>query len=214
MTIAHEVNTRRSANRIKKKGIRFVELDIREKHGALYVEHGIDEEFTGVLGTLTRFVEKAVSIGGQFMKSVTFEDYLAGFSDAFHFWVDLKSRNIEGDVLKLLESYQVKPPIMVSSGYYDSLKRLKDVAPQALVFLGNMSFYPTDPISLIESVSADGVSIHYSFVDEALIELIRNAGYLTAVWTGNRVDTASRLLKMGANIIISDKAEEMNRLLT
>ncbi|MEM2538129.1 MAG: hypothetical protein QXE38_02370, partial [Candidatus Methanomethylicia archaeon] len=158
LIVAHRINTKRLAKKIKKTPINFIEIDVRKKNNILLLEHGSDIDITGFLRPMIKPFYKLLIIKDPLKWPITLEEYLNNFGKDFHFWIDLKDHNIESDVVKILKKYDLKEPIIVSSGYHDSLKRLKNIAPYIKVFLGNIGFYPVDPISLIKSVNADGIS--------------------------------------------------------
>ncbi|MFH7859654.1 MAG: glycerophosphodiester phosphodiesterase [Candidatus Aenigmatarchaeota archaeon] len=190
LIVAHRINTKRLTKKIKKTPIKFIEIDVRKKNNILLVEHGSDIDTTEFFGPMIKLLYKLLIIKDPLKWPITLEEYLNSFGKDFHFLIDLKSRNIESDVIKILEKYNIKETLIVSSGYHDSLKRLKNIAPYIKVFLGNIGFYPVDPISLIKSINADGISIYYKYIDEALVNMVHIHGYKIAAWTVNTIDSS------------------------
>ncbi len=214
MLVAHKANRPSIARSLAAMGIRHVEIDVRLRGGRLVVEHGVEMPRTGpakraLIGLLYRMFDR-----DPIMRPLTLEDYLSLFARSFHFWIDLKGRHIEGEVLRLLDKYDVAPPTFFSSGFYDSLKRIKMARGEALVFLGNMSFYPLDVKCLVGSVGADGLSVQHTYVDKDLVEKAHAVGARVAAWTVNDVEEAIRLMGLGVDIIITDVPERIGNALS
>ncbi len=213
MLVAHKANRPSIARSLAAMGVRYVEIDVRPRGNRLVVEHGIEMPRTSpakraLIGLLYRMLDR-----DPITRPLTLEDYLSLFARSFHFWIDLKGRHIEGEVLRLLDRYDVAPPTFFSSGFYDALKRIKMARGEALVFLGNMSFYPLDVKCLVGSVGADGLSVQHTYIDVDLVERAHEVGAQVAAWTVNDVDEALRLKGLGVDIIITDIPQKVGEAL-
>ncbi len=213
LLVAHKANRPSIARKLAAMDTRYVEIDVRLRGNRLVVEHGIDlprgsPMKRAVIGLFYRVLDRDPLI-----RPLTLEDYLSLFARHFHFWIDLKERHIEGEVLRMLDKYNVVPPTFFSSGFYDALKRVKAAMEGALVFLGNMSFYPLDVKCLVGSVGADGLSVQHTYIDADLVERAHAAGARIAAWTVNEVEEAIRLMGLGVDIIITDVPERIGKVL-
>lgn len=189
----------------------FVEVDLREVGGNLVVDHGPMVGMNGFWGTpMGAFVVKLFYDRRDLGKPIKAEDYFNAFGRSFHFWIDIKDRNIETKVVDLLKKHDIRCPLFASSGYYDSLKQLKKIAPEIATFLGNVTYRPVDPVSLIKSADADGISIHHTFVDGDLINAVHKGGLQVAVWTVNTRKDYQRVCEIGVDIVLSDKYKLFN----
>ncbi len=196
-------------------GVRFVEIDIHLKEGKLLVEHGLSTRGlrrSTIARACAKLLYKFVAVGDPLLKPMTLEEYLYLFGKRFRFWFDIKNRGIEEKLLELIDRYDIERPIVVSSGYYDVLKRIKELEPRIAVFLGNVSFYPVSS-SIVEEVGADGISIELSYVDKHLIDIMHSEGLMVAAWTVNDVELLPRLVELGVDIVLTDYPLEALRVL-
>ncbi len=197
------------------RGVKFVEIDVHLKEGKLLVEHGLSTRGlrrSAIARACAKLFYKFVAVGDPFLRPMTLEEYLHLFGKSFRFWFDIKDRGIEEKLLELIDRYSVEKPIVVSSGYYDSLKRIKELDPSIAVFLGNVSFYPVSS-SIAKEVGADGISIEVGYVDRRLVDMMHSEGLMVAVWTVNDVELLPRLVELGVDIVLTDYPLEALRVL-
>jgi len=214
--VAHRVNTFRRAEKFYKKGIKFIEIDVQRRDTQIIVEHGISVYSLRRSRIAKAFIVamyKIATPGNPMTKPATLDQYLSLFGQKFSFWFDIKSRGIESKVLELIDKYHVRSPIIFSSGYYDVLENIKKMRRDVATMLGNVSFYlpKSNLIDLIDSVEADGISIEAGYLDKKIIDMVKNAGKLIAVWTINDCETAIRYSRHGVDIIITDYPDYINK---
>jgi len=213
---AHRVNDKRRAKFMVKHGIEFVEIDVNQRNGKLMVFHGLST--TGLRRSfISRMCAKVcyrlTALGDPLLKPLPLEEYLQLFGEKFRFWFDIKVRGVEDKLLRLIDTYGVKRPIIISSGFYDVLKKIKELDPSIAVFLGNVSFYPVSS-SIVKEVGADGISVELGFIDKRLVEMMHRDGIMVAVWTVNDIHLVPKLVELGVDIVITDYPLEVMRVLT
>ena len=212
---AHRVNSKRRAESMARRCVEFVEIDVNQRDGELVVVHGINTSGlrrSSIARVCAKVCYKLMAVGDPLLKPLSLEEYLKLFGERFRFWFDIKARGIEDRLLKLIDTYGVKKPIVISSGYYDVLKKIKELDPSIAVFLGNVSFYPVSS-SIVKEVGADGISIELGFVDKRLVEMMHRDGVMVAVWTVNDIHLVPKLVELGVDIVITDYPTEVLRVL-
>jgi len=199
----HRVNTRKRLRLAEELGISLIEFDVKARSGRLVVEHGVSEPplRSPMAKTVVMWMEREIL--GEPRTPMDLEEYLSRVSKRFRLWIDLKVRGFERELIELLDRYGVREPVIVSSGYYDSLLRIKELAPWVCTFLGNVAFYPITNAVALEA-RADGMSVSIEFVDRALVERLHRDGLFIAVWTVNSGEEARELASMGVDVIITD----------
>jgi len=204
----HRVNTRRRLKLAAELGVSLIEFDVKARGARLVVEHGVSEPplRSVVAKSMVMWMEREIL--GEPRTPMDLEEYLSLTVDRFHLWIDLKVRGFEDDLVRLLDRYGAREPVIVSSGYYDSLLRIKEEAPWICTFLGNVAFYPVTNAVAIEA-RADGMSVALEFVDRDLVERLHRDGLFIAVWTVNDAEEARRVASMGVDIIISDFPDQV-----
>lgn len=203
VVVAHKVNKKRLLLKCIKENVEMVELDVVLENGRLLVKHGADVGSAGIRSFLLKFGYMVIEGRDPLLRPLTLDEYLKLIDGKVAVWLDLKTRGIEKEAVATAQEFGV-PQIVVSSGFHHTLRYAKEVSEKVVVMLGNVSYRPANPLKEVELAGADGLSIHYDFVDEELVESLRSVGYKVAVWTVNTATKALELARMGVDYIITD----------
>lgn len=169
----------------------------------------------------------------------TFDEALAFLADRFPetvLQVDLKQRGVEERVVAALRRHGVEGRSWISGVDAVSLRRLASLAPELPRSytlprdrLGISRRTPLAPIvrgalasvgaalprrlpSLLERAGAAAATLHYSVASAEAIRAAHEAGAAVYVWTVDDADVARRLIRAGADGIITNDPRIFSRL--
>ncbi len=117
--------------------------------------------------------------------------------------VDLKTPKVDPLIFSSLPS---EGSVLVSSKYHNLLRDLKPRL-RGISTLASIQDRPVDPAKVMRDALADGLSVELSYVDEDLVENLREAGGIIYVWTVNDVDQALSLTSMRVDAITTDRPD-------
>lgn len=203
VVVAHKVNKKSLLRKCIREGMEMVEFDVTLENGRLVVRHDADVGGTGFRSYLLKIGYRVVEGRDPLCRPSTLEEFLRLVDGRVGVWLDLKSKGVEKEVVATARSFGASR-IVVSSGFHHMLRYAKEASKEVTVMLGNVSYRPADPIKEVELAGADGLSIHYSFVDGDLVEALHSVGYKVAVWTVNSVARAIELAKLRVDYVITD----------
>jgi len=210
--VAHKANKRSLLLKYLREGAKVIEFDVaRRSDGILIVRHGTETASHGIRRMIMGYGYLLIEGHDPLLRPSTLEEHLSIVDGRSGVWLDLKSRGIEREAVALARRFGVKE-VIVSSGFHHTLRYAKEADSAVLVFLGNVQYRPADPVKEVELAGADGVSIHYDFVDEELVEDLHSAGYKVAVWTVNDPAKALELANLGVDYIITDVPEKVRNV--
>ncbi|UNQ73876.1 glycerophosphodiester phosphodiesterase [Infirmifilum sp. NZ] len=210
--VAHKANKRSLLLKYLREGAKVIEFDVaRRSDGALVVRHGTETASHGIRRMIMGYGYLLIEGRDPLLRPSTLEEHLTIVDGRSGVWLDLKSRGIERGAVALARRFGVKE-VIVSSGFHHTLRHAKEADSAVLVFLGNVQYRPADPVKEVELAGADGVSIHYDFIDGGLVEELHSAGYKVAVWTVNDPAKALELSNLGVDYIITDVPEKIRNV--
>jgi len=211
--VAHKANKRSLLLKYLREEAKVIEFDVaRRSDGVLIIRHGTETASHGVRRMIMGYGYLLIEGRDPLLRPSTLEEHLSIVDGRSGVWLDLKSRGIEREAVALARRFGVKE-VIVSSGFHHTLRYAKEADSAVLVFLGNVQYRPADPVKEVELAGADGVSIHYDFVDRELVEELHSAGYKVAVWTVNDLSNALKLKKLEIDYLITDIPEKMEKIL-
>lgn len=210
--VGHKANKKSILQRYLRLGLRIVEFDVQALNGKIVVKHGLETGAAGLKRLVMNYGYLLVEGKDPIFKPSTLEEHLRLIGGRVGVWLDLKSKGIEREVVSsaLASGAQM---VVVSTGFHNMLRFVKESYPQVTAMLGNVDYRPSRPAKEVELASADGISINYHFVDEELVEELHSAGYKVAVWTVNDVSRARWLVELGVDYIITDVPEKVLSIL-
>lgn len=145
------------------------------------------------------------------------EHFLEEFAGKVEVVLDIKSTEIEADILRLLSRAPRRAGIICSSFNSRILSRLKGMRPQvrtALIFgpLRNLKMKLDMGLYIVNRLTKlDCVAAHLSvrIAGERVVRKLIVAGFDVAVWTIDDCDSAVRMANYGAGGIITNVPEEI-----
>ncbi|SDW71940.1 glycerophosphodiester phosphodiesterase family protein [Paenibacillus sp. CF384] len=109
---------------------------------------------------------------------------------------------IEERVISLIQRHGMQEEVVLSSFNHDSMKRAHEIDPSiptALIFLGK----PTLLAEQLRYTGATGLSVHYGFVTQELVDEMTTLGMDLGVWTVDDSEVLARIIEAYPNIRIT-----------
>ncbi len=211
--VAHKANRRSLLLKYLRSGVEVVEIDVtRDRSGKLLVRHGMETGIRGLRGLVMDYGYLLIEGRDPLFRPSTLEEHLSLVGGRCGVWLDLKVKGIEAEAVALARKFGIKE-IIVSSGFHNTLRYAKEADRGVTALLGNVQYRPANPIKEVELASADGLSIHYYFVDRELVEELQSVGFRVAVWTVDDPVLASKLAEMGVDYLITDIPDKLRAVL-
>ncbi len=117
--------------------------------------------------------------------------------------VDLKTPRVDPLIFSSLPS---EGSVLISSKYHNLLRDLKPKLG-GIPMLASIQDRPVNPVRVMRDALANGLSVELSYVDDELVEDLKEVGGLIYVWTVNDVDQALPLASMGVDAITTDRPD-------
>lgn len=162
---------------------------------------------------------REIDIGSQFSeefageKIPTFKEVLRASKDKIKINIELKVKKkddpLPEKVVELLKKYEMEDQVIISSQDYESLQKIKEVDP-----LINVGFILTLGIGDFTKMNVDFVSVEYQMLKKDLIYSMHALGKEVHVWTINDKKRAENAMKLGADNIITDSVEMVQKAST
>ncbi|QOJ78716.1 glycerophosphodiester phosphodiesterase [Infirmifilum lucidum] len=207
--VAHKANRKSLLLKYLRVGVEVVEFDVtRDGNGELVVKHGMETGVRGLRGLVMDYGYLLIEGRDPLFRPSTLEEHLSLVGSKCGVWLDLKTRGIEVESVALARKFGVRD-VIVSSGFHNTIRRAKEVDGSVTAILGNVQYRPANPVKEVELASADGISVHYYFVDRELVEELHSVGFKVAVWTVNNPAKASELVELGVDYLITDAPEKL-----
>lgn len=118
-------------------------------------------------------------------------------------------RKLAERVVALIQEHGVAPRVIVSSFYYDNLRRVKAIAPALPV---GLLYSPAEPLRVLRAwlrpgVRAEAHHPYHALVNALTLRWYHARGYRVNVWTVNAESDLARLTGLGVDGIITDKPD-------
>lgn len=123
-------------------------------------------------------------------------------------------RKLAEKVVALIHEHGVAERVVVSSFYYDNLRRVKAVAPMLPV---GLLYSPNEPLRMLRAWLGPGVRAeahhpYYRLINAATLRWYHVRGYRVNVWTVNAEADLARLVRLGVDGIITDRPDVALRI--
>jgi glycerophosphoryl diester phosphodiesterase len=208
-------NTLRSFRRAIELGVDYVETDVRRtSDGRLVLMHDetVDRttDGTGKVADLSFDAVRRLD-AGRGERAPTLEEFLDLIAGRCKAHIELKT-DVGPDVLALVEARGLLPTVVVTDFDTDRLGQLRRLSEDVAIehVFGEP---PPDAVERAVRVRARRVSVHHSHVTAALVAEAHAAGLQITAWTPNTEDAMRAMLDLGVDLICTDRADILLRLL-
>lgn len=206
------------------EGADYVEIDVMTtKDDEVVVFHDSTlKRMAGInnsIKDMTLSEVREIDIGSQFSeefageKIPTFKEVLRASKDKIKINIELKVKKkndpLPEKVVDLLKKYEMEDQVIISSQDYESLQKIKEVDP-----LINVGFILTLGIGDFTKMNVDFVSVEYQMLKKDLVYSMHALGKEVHVWTINDKKRAENAMKLGADNIITDSVEMVQKAST
>jgi len=205
-------------------GADSLEVDLRRSaDGVIYCFHDYHlRRLTGFSGyvqrTHSRQIDRLRLLDSE--PALRFDHFLEEFAGKIEIVLDIKSTEIETDILRLLSRAPKRAEIICSSFNSRILSRLKTMRPQVrtALILGplrnlkvklDIGFYIVNRLTKLDCMAAH---LSVRIARERVVHKLIAAGFDVAVWTIDDCDSAVRLASYGVGGIITNVPEELVRI--
>lgn len=216
-------NTRVAFEKAIEAGSDMLEMDCRlSKDGHVVIVHDERlERVAGVRGTVqgkTIQQLKKLDVGARLKKRfkgqriLTLEEVIEIVNGRTDLNLDMKSARrgplgVEIRILFVLTHYDYLGRTILSSFDYRSLRRARELAPEARIGLLYDANVKEDPFRAAEELKADCLQVHKDLVTPDFLRKTARSRLRTFVWTVNEVVEMEKFLAMGVDGIVSDFPE-------
>jgi glycerophosphoryl diester phosphodiesterase len=206
----------------------MIELDCQlSSDGHVIVYH--DERLRRTTGTRGAVKEKTLAQlkkldAGKWRKKsfegqqiLTLEEVMDCIHGRVDLCLDIKQyagslRGIELKLLFILSHYDYLERTVFSTFDYESLRRLRELAPDARLGVIFDSKIKEDPFAVAEQVAAASIHVRKELASRDFLDKAWNAGMDVFVWTVNEVREMEKFASVGVQGIVSDFPERFWKL--
>lgn len=189
-------------------GVKAIEIDVhKSKDEKLIVIHDDTlERTTDGKGKILDFTLKELKDldAGEGEKIPTLEevsDLLINLDIIF--FIEIKAENCEEAVAQLIKEKKYYSKTFVKAFNHRILLNIKNINPkirtQCLMY-----GLPIDPVSIVSSAKANGLSLSASTIDKQLVEECHNSNILVTTWNANTISEMQKFKDMGVDFIGTD----------
>lgn len=191
----------------------YLELDVHlTKDGHLVILHDETVDRTtdgkGAVKNMTLAEIKKLDAGAKFAqkfkgeKVPALDELLKTYSGKIKFNIEIKADECEEAVVKLIKKYKIEKDVMVSSFHHEYLQKIKELEP-SVVTAGLVMMGPKIK-HLKNTIKADYLNIHESFLTKAVYDKAREIGLGVIVWTVNEKENMKKFTQLGVDGIITN----------
>lgn len=230
-------NTLRAFRRALELGVDGVELDVRRTaDGHLVVVH--DEELSessngrGLVHEHTLTDLRCLD-AGQGERILTFDEALEALAGKALIVVDLKTLDVEKDMVQSVAAHHVQDDVLVCSLVADSLRRVHALAPDVLTAIsypedtGGASSKPylalavsavlaimraTMPLrigAMMDDAQAGATMLYHKLITPAVVAAVHRHGGLIGAWTVDSAEGIARMRAAGVDSITSNNPDRL-----
>jgi len=219
-------NTLAAFKKAVELGADGVEFDVHlTKDGEIVVIHDESIERTmngsGLVKDHTLAELRAMNVGEFFsrdfkeQKIPTLREVLEVVKDLEIINIELKNYlvypNFEEKVLKLVNEFEIRDKVIISSFNHYSLEKIKKIQP-TIKTGALMVAKIINPADYVFKRGFDTLHMNFLTVDQEIIEKAHFMGLKICAYTVNYSESAADLLEMGVDMIITDDIEMVQKL--
>lgn len=193
----------------------WIELDLKQtKDGVIVVMHdsnlkrtaGINKNIWEVTYNEIKDLDVGAWFSEEFVgeKIPTLDEAIKHIDGRAKLNIELKptghEKDFEQEVVRIIMENGIEDECVVTSLKYDTLKRIKEIAPEIkTIFVTGVAYGKFADLKY-----ADGFSIEQNFITKKLVKNIKDREKELFVWTVNNVNDVQKMVELGVDNIISD----------
>ncbi len=191
-------------------GVRYVEVDVNSVDGSLIVLHGPPGTRRATpVGRLFAWIDYKLFYRDPLLRPQPLSTWLRlvwrelGVEGVL---LDLKSRVDAQLLAREVEASGFPGRVLVSANDHRLLPPVARALPRAET-IASFNVRPVDIASCASKAQPRGVGVRIDLLDEETAREVKEAGYLLSTWTVNSPEQALKALRLGADIIITDRPD-------
>ncbi len=119
--------------------------------------------------------------------------------------LDIKDKNMEKEVLKIVDDNDLEDYIIIDSDNFEVAKRIKKINPRIHVYLGGVRKNNYKKIIQdAKKIKAEMIKVQNILVNEKLVEEAHKLGIGVYVWGAEKVKDIKKMLKLNVDAIVCD----------
>lgn len=220
------------------QGVDFVEIDVhlsKDQEVVVIHDRHLNRMTTGKgkisKKTLSEIKEHRLKIGNHHIP--TLQEVFPLIKGKTKLNIEIKGIRPAWKVASLIKKYKMQDKVIVSSGSVNALRIIKNEIPfvkTAFIFyvspggtkqdfvmnlLSKLSFKVTQFMVLrfAELSKADYVHLAYPFATKSFIKRLKKRNYLVSIWVVNTPKLMRKMIKRGADGIITNRPDRLNKLI-
>jgi len=215
--VGHRANSGRIVYWYKRMGVQYVEVDVSTApDGRLLVQHGPPGTARATpIGRIAQWVDYKLFYRDPLLRPQPLRVWLRLIREKLNVkgvLVDLKSDVDPASLRREIEESGFDGELLFSTNDHRTIPGLSRELPGRTI-IASYSVVPYDIVSCTRPSHASGIGLRIDLLDEDLAAKIRSAGYVLSSWTINTRSQALKALRLGVDIMISDRPDIVARTL-
>lgn len=124
-------------------------------------------------------------------------------------FIEMKVPGVEEKILKLIKEKKFSNLSILKAFNHRLILNFKNMAPdiRAQVLMDSL---PIDPVSIIKSAKADGISLNTKMIDKLVVDQSHQAGFFVTTWNANTKEDLAKFREMKVDYICTDYPSLVN----
>jgi glycerophosphoryl diester phosphodiesterase len=124
-------------------------------------------------------------------------------------FIEMKAPGAEEKILKLIKEKKFTDFSILKAFNHRLILNFKNMAPdiRAQVLMDSL---PIDPVSIIKSAKANGMSVSSRMIDKMLVDQCHQAGFFVTTWNANTKEDLLKFKEMKVDYICTDFPKLVN----
>jgi glycerophosphoryl diester phosphodiesterase len=124
-------------------------------------------------------------------------------------FIEMKAPGAEEKILKLIKEKKFSDLSILKAFNHRLILNFKNLAPniRAQVLMDSL---PIDPVSIIKSAKADGISVNTKMLDKTLVDQCHQAGFFVTTWNANTKEDLLKFTEMKVDYVCTDFPKLVN----
>ncbi len=208
IVIGHRANSLRVLLLYRASRVDHVEIDVALQGNRLVAMHGPPSlKRASPIGGLAQWVDYKLFYRDPLVKPRPLAEWIRvvnRYLSPRGILLDLKASVPPSLLESEIEESGYNGRIYVSSNDHRLISKISRALP-GVTALASYSIVPADPVKCTLMANASGAGFRIDMLDSEIASMVRGAGLILYTWTVNSREHAEKALRLGADIIISDR---------
>jgi len=195
-------------------GLDGIEIDIHlSKDGELVVIHDetLDRTTNGKGPIIKYSLEQLKTLDAGLGEKIPTLSEVIDLMKKFNkeLFIEMKVPGAEAKILNLIKEKNFSDLSILKAFNHRLILNFKNLAPniRAQVLMDSL---PIDPVSIIKSAKANGISVNTKMLDKNLVEQCHQAGFFVTTWNANTKEDLLKFTEMKVDYVCTDFPKLVN----